>query len=297
MSHSTGRDGRQVAFRACAWVLGAVFAAGGGAWGEDASGGRAEWGPNYEWLRFEFLKRPCEYARDMIAEQFPPPDTPPEIKVYRQWPIVAVHARWAVSVKGWPEKYREDAVDLMLMYACDAQMYEYIFPDVIRSSRFTFPPDFLKQAQDPGYRLAKSLRGKEAEYEITAKAGLGASDYKIKTKIRIGLTEDEKTVFFHDCPEYISDHLKTRQYFFAGHDAGDRVHLDARIYCECAPRRLFQDEATRRVEGTSRYLIERIHSRLDNAPTQEEIEDYLQMVQKGYQDVDAFIKKYHVEAK
>jgi hypothetical protein len=256
---------------------------------------RVEWGPDYRWLRFSYLEQDWQYARDLLNTQFPPAGQPPEVKVYKNWPVVSLQARWTASAKGWPEKYRKDAVDIMLMFACDAQMYEYLFPDVIKSSRFTFPPEFLTEAQNPQFNLAQSLRGKEVGYQITAKAGFGASDYTIKTKIRIGLDDSEKTVFFHDKPEYISEHLKTRQYFFAGSDAGDCIKLEAKIYCECAPRYMLQGEAMRRVENTSRYFVQRIYERLDNAPTLQEIEDYLAMVKGGYQNFADFAKKYHLE--
>jgi len=264
---------------------------------QDMDGVRVQWGPDYEWLRFTFLRQDFEYARDLRKADFPPAGVPPQITVYKKWPVVALDAKWTASVEGWPAKYRSDAVDLMLMYACDAQMYEYLFPDVIRNSRFTFPPEYVKEAADPDFQLAKVLRGREVGYQITAKAGFGATDYTIKTKIRIGLSGDEKTVFFHDSPEYISEYLKTRQYFFAGHDAGDCVRLEAKIYCECAPRYLLQGEAMRRVEQTSRYFVQRIYAHLDNAPTLQEIEDYLNLIKSGYQNFDDFIKKYHLDDK
>jgi hypothetical protein len=129
-------------------------------------------------------------------------------------------------------------------------------------------------------------------YQITAKAGFGASDYTMRTRIRIGLTEDEKTVFFHDRPEYISEHLTTRQYFFAGRDEGDCIRLEARIFCVCAPRWFFQDETMRRIEATSRYFVQRIYACLDDAPTTEEIEAFFALIKDKHQTLEEYLKKH-----
>ncbi|NOZ23756.1 MAG: hypothetical protein GXP25_21985 [Planctomycetes bacterium] len=266
------------------WTLRSVTA-------QDESDLHVRWGEDYCTLSFTFLGQQIEYPQHMLKTKFPPAGKEPEFHFEKNWPIVAMVARWTASVKGWPEKYRSDAVDLILMYVCDAQMYENIYPDVIRSSKFTFPPEFLKEAANPGYKLAETMRGKEIGYEVKARGGFGASDYKIRTRIRTGLSKDEKTVFYYDKPEYISDHLKTRQYIFAAYDAGDYIHFEARLLCACAPRRTFRGEAMRRVEADSMYFVRRIYEVLDDAPTLEEIETYLKMVREGRQSVRSLLKK------
>ncbi|MEW6359976.1 MAG: hypothetical protein AB1696_26800 [Planctomycetota bacterium] len=242
-----------------------------------------KWGPDYRTMSFRFLGQLCEYARDIARGAFPAAGREPEFRFDKNWPVIAMTAQWTASVEGWPEKYRPEAIDLILMHACDAQAYENIYPDVIQSSRFTFPPEFLKEAADPTYRLAETMRGKEVGYEVTARGGFGAKDYKIKTRIRIGLSEDGKTVFYHDKPDYISANLTAREYLFAAHDAGDRIQFEARLLCQCAPRRTFQGEAMRRVEADSMYFVRRIYEDLDDAPTLAEIEKQLDMIRKGDQ--------------
>jgi len=251
----------------------------------------AKWGKGYHTLTFRFLGQTIEYPDYMVKAKFPPAGKEPKFDFHKEWPIVAMRATWTASVKGWPKKYRPEAIDLILMYACDAQLYENIYPDVIHSSRFTFPPEFLKEAASPEFRLAETMRGKEIGYEVEARGGFGAKDYKIRTKIRIGLSKDGKTIFYHDRPEYISAHLKTREYIFAAHDAGNCIHFDARLLCECAPRRTFRGEAMRRIEADSMYFVRRIYEDLDDAPTLDEIETYLGMVQKGEHPVQALLKK------
>jgi len=252
---------------------------------------RVEWSKDFTAITFNFMGQKCEYPADMLKGRFPPPGRPPQFKFDRKWPVVTMVATWTASVKGWPDKYRSEAVDLMLMYACDAQLYEYIFPDIISKSSVSFPPEFLKEAHKPEYNLAENMRGKEVQYTITAKAGFGASDYEIKTKIRIGLSKDGKTVFYHDSPQYISEHLKNREFFFAGHDAGNNINFEVRMLCVCAPRRLMRGEMMRRIEASGKYFVERIYEDLDDAPTVEEIERYLSLVRDKKQPIKALFKK------
>ncbi len=241
----------------------------------------AKWGKGYHSLTFDFIGKKCKYPEEVVKGKFPQTGAKPEFRFVKDWPVVAMHAKWTASTKGWPEKYRPQAVDLILMYACDAELYEHTFSDMIISSTFLYPPAFVKEAEIPSdHALAESLRGKVAKYQIIAKAGFGASDYKIKTKIRIGLSKDKKTVFYHDTPEFISRHLKKREYFFAGHDAGDKMHLEVRMVCVCSPRLLFRDEAMRRIEENGRYFVQRLYEDLDDAPTLEEIQEFLAQIRK-----------------
>jgi len=250
-----------------------------------------KWGADYESLSFNFLGREHHYPEDAIKGKFPPIGKKPEFEFTEEWPVVAMRARWSITTKGWPEEYRPEAIDLILMYACDAQLYEYIYPDSIKSSKFTFPPEFLKEAEGAGYRLAEVMRGKEVGYEVIARGGFGAHDYKIKTKIRIGLSQDGKTVFYFDQPEYISDYLKSREFLFAGYDGGDVMHFEIRMFCICSPRNFFRGEAMKRVKENGQYFVERLYGELDDAPTKEEIEEYLKAVKRGERPASVLAKE------
>jgi len=168
----------------------------------------------------------------------------------------------------------------------------YSYPKAIKSSRFKFPPQYLREVRSPGeYNLAGLMRGKQIGYAIVAKAGVGAADYTIKTKIRIGLSEDGKTVFWDDQPSYISDHLTVRETVFAAHDAGDVIRFEARMLCVCKPRRLLRGEAMRRVERTGAYLVDRLWEDLGELPTVKEIEEHFSLVQKGETSATVLFKK------
>jgi hypothetical protein len=251
-----------------------------------------KWSPDYRALTFDFLGQECVYPRDVAKGGYPPANAPPVIRVQKKWPLMAMQARWTASLANWPPKYRAQAVDLTLMFMCDAQFYELLYPDIIRSSKFLFPPEYYKEAADPlRYSLAEALRGKVVAYQITAKAGFPATDYEIKTKIRLGLSEDQKTVFYHDQPVYISDYLKQRHYFVAGCDAGDGLRFDARIVCECAPAWFFKEETLNRVETSCRYFVQRIYENLNDEPTEQDIEKYLALIKKEYQDPSVVLQK------
>lgn len=271
----------------------AVVTAWGVSWGggaEDPASLDVAWAPDYRSLCFGFMERRICYPDEMLRAAFPSPGAPPEFRFAKNWPLVSMTARWSVSTKGWPEKYRKDAIDLIIMYACDAELYEYIFPESIRASAFTYPPAFLAQADDPRYDLAGALRGKEVEYEVTAKGGFGAADCLIKTRIRIGVGADRKTVFYHDKPYYISDYLKSREIVFAGRDAGDLLVFEVRMQCECGPALLFRGETMRRIEENGRYFVRRLYEDLDEPPTAEDIENYFRLVGGGKHSREAYLQ-------
>ena len=143
------------------------------------------------------------------------------------------------------------------------------------------PPEFKKQALDPAYRLAEALRGKEVGYDVTAKGGFGAKDYKIETKIRIGLSKDGKSVFYFDKPDYISDYLEIREFLFGGHDAGEKMYFEVVTLSVCKTPQRFKGEIMRRAKETGQYFVERLYEDLNEAPTEEQIEKYLKFVLKG----------------
>ena len=240
-----------------------------------------KWNADCTALTFTFRGKDVKYPQDMTKGAFPPAGAQPEFHFEKKWPVVTMSARWTVSVKDWPPKHRPHALDLILMFACDAEIYEYVFPETVRSSSFTFPPEYIKEAKNPlRYNLAESMRGKQLNYEITMKAGFGAADFKIKTKIYVGLSKDGKTAFYYDRPEYISKHLTVREFIFAAHDTGDSIHFEAKLLCVCSPARLLKGERMSRVERDGKYFVQRIYEQLDNAPTAKEIEDYLNSVKQ-----------------
>jgi hypothetical protein len=281
------------AFLAVSIAASAPVFAGAEEWGPLS----VKWGGDFRELCFRFQGERVCYPEEMLRAAFPAPGAPPEFRFTAEWPFVSMTARWSVATKGWPEKYRPDAIDLVVMYACDADLYEYIFPDSISSSSFSCPPGFLREAEDSRYDLAGALRGKEVAYEVTAKGGFGAADYVIRTRIRIGVSADGKAVFYHDRPSYISDHLKTRDFFFAVRDAGDRLVFEVRMWCECAPALFFRGETMRRVEENGRYFVRRLHEDLDEPPTREDIEDYFRLVKEGKQSYEAYLRNHGLAPK
>ncbi len=257
-----------------------------------SKGLQVQWGPEHRSMTFTYLGETVSYPKEVREARFPPVGQQPVKKMSSQWPVVGMRARWTISTKGWPEKYRDQAIDLILMHTCDAAALEHMFPETIKSSRFKFPPQYLREARSPGeYNLTELMRGKEIGYAIVGKAGVGAADYTVKTKIRIGLTEDGKTFFWDDHPSYISDHLTARELVFAAHDAGDVIRFEARMLCVLKPRRLLRGEAMRRIERTGTYMVDRFYEDLDNPPTVKEIEEYFSLVQKGETSATALFKK------
>lgn len=242
---------------------------------------QAKWGKDYETLSFNYLGEKIEYPKELMKSKFPPIGKKPEITHGGEWPVVAMRARWSISAKEWPSEYRSEAIDLILMYACSASLYEYIFPKIIKNSKVTMPPEFKKEAAERTHRLAEVMRGKEVGYEVTAKGGFGADDYKIKTKIRIGLSKDGKSVFYFDEPTYISNYLDVREFLFGGHDAGDTMHFEVVTLSVCKTPQMFKGEITRRARQTGEYFVKRLYEDLSDAPTKEEIETYLDFVLKG----------------
>lgn len=257
---------------------------------DDKYGCQAKWSKDFEKLEFRFRGKRFELPKDLMSGSFPPAGVAPKIDVSREWPNVDLQARWTMSVKDWPEKYRAHAIDLALMFACDAALYEGIYPDVLHSSRFVYPPEFLKEAEDPNFRLAESLRGKEVKYQINASAGFAAADYDIKSTIRIGFCEEAKAAFYHDRADKISEHLRAREYFFALRDGGDSIYCEAKLLCVCTPRRTFQGETMRRVGNSSEYFVKRIHEVFQHTPTEKGIDGYLALVKNGHATLDQFYK-------
>ena len=234
----------------------------------------------YDSLSFTFRRSNVHYPEDFIESEFPSPGRPPLFDFARKWPIVTMIAPWSILVEGWPEEYRDETIDLILMFACDAPLFADNFPRNVIASRYTYPPEFRREADNPSQNLAATLRCAKVGYELKAKAGFGAADYTIKTEIRVGLSDDGKTVFYYDRPSYISDHLVNREVIFTARERGERIHFEFIALTACKPRLLFRDEAMRRVEADSSYLVIRMYEMLNDAPGKKEIEAYYNKVKK-----------------
>ena len=96
--------------------------------------------------------------------------------------------------------------------------------------------------------------------------------------MRLGVSKDEKTVFYCDRPEYISNYLTQRLVFFAVRDVGDSLQFEVRAICLCKPRRLFKGTTLDHVEKDTRYLLEQLHAKLGHTPTKEKIEAFLKSI-------------------
>ena len=56
---------------------------------------------------------------------------------------------------------------------------------------------------------------------------------------------------------------------------------------------MFKDEVLNRIEKSGKYFINRIYECLKGVPTEEEIDDYLELVKKGKdKDIEALLKKH-----
>lgn len=254
------------------------------------------WGPNYETLTITYPGGEYQYPGSMLREPFPAPGEKPVFKFEKKWPLVLMHAKWSEPATGWPVKYRPHALDFILMFACDAQLYTHVYPDVIRTSKFTFPPEYLEETKEITHNnLIEMMRGKEVGYEVVADGGFGAGDFTIKTKIRIGLSQDGKTVFYHDCPEYISDYLKSRDFFFAAHDAGNCIEFEAIMACTSTPRGFFRDAALDRMEEDGEYFVNRLYDCFHGEPTEAEIDKYIAFVKEQRHNFAALSKQHKIE--
>jgi hypothetical protein len=221
------------------------------------------WAADSRTLGLEFRGQPLEYPRDLGKGTYPQPESGPDFDFEKDWPAVTMKARWSISMKSWPASERAQALDVVLLRACDAGRYTRIFPDFIRSSTFTAPPEFVAEIRDPEkHKLAESLNGSQARYDITARAGFGAADYDLSARIRFGVSADGRAVFYHDHAESISDHLTTREFILAVQEDGDMLRFEVVMLGVCQPRRLFRGETLRRIEDNGRYYVQRLYEEL-----------------------------------
>lgn len=242
-------------------------------------GMRVIWEDGSQQCTFTFSGKSRSYPADVDPKMYPAPGAKLEIETTSKWPVVTLKAQWSISAADWPREYRDQALDLILMWACDAELYVHVYPNSILESKFTYPPAFISEARDPTHaKLAESMRGKKVGYEITGKGGFGASDYKIRTAIQVGASSDGKMIFYHDEPESISDHLQERDFVFMAYDTGDRIVFEIHAICICAPRYMFQNEALRRVKADGEYLIRTMYENLATAPSASDVTKYLEQV-------------------
>ena len=112
MTHA--HDSRTLAVSVWCVAALALAAFSGGAAEKDTPEIDAQWGTGYRSLTFDFRGQKCEYPQDMRKSGFPATGQAPELRFEKDWPVVAMCARWTISVDGWPEQYRQQAVDLIL---------------------------------------------------------------------------------------------------------------------------------------------------------------------------------------
>lgn len=260
---------------------------------EDPQPIKVKWAADWREIEFTFQDETCRWPEDVVNATFPPPGAEPEFKIEKKWPVVALRTRWTIPLGRLPSKYRSQIRDLILMYACDAKMYQHNYPQVIRSSAYRCPKEFIAEAKDPfGYDLAEALRGKLVAYTITANAGFGAPDYTIETAMRIGVSRDGKTVFYHDTPDTITAHLKSRDYLAAFHISNDNLYCEGRMLCICTRRFFFRGEQMRRVASSGQYFSSQLYHDFLETRDEQQIADYLDLVKNDYAKVGELAQKH-----
>jgi len=224
--------------------------------------GATDWTTNFTSMSFCFDngKLSGKYPDQMLESDFPPAGEQPFIKIEKKWPNVFINAKWSIDISNRPNK--NNALDEILLRACNPNYYKEDFPETIVSTKFTPPPEFLNESSDSSFNFAKAMRGKSLDYEVIMDAGFGALDYTIKTKIYIGSSSDERTIFYYDCPEQISNHLDVREFIFAARESDDKIYFEVNIYCKCEPSSLLRGTKMNRVANDSKYFITQLYKRL-----------------------------------
>jgi len=221
---------------------------------------KVRWMDNWRGMEFTFQGEQCRWPEDIENTKFPSPESGPEFRIEKHWPVVAMRVRWSISLKDLPAADLAQVLDLALMYTCDAQLYHEVYPDVVLSSSCCRPRQFAAKAADPtNYDLGQAMRGQIMSYRITAAAGFGAPNYTIQSKIRMGISRDGKSVFFHDSAESVTANLKSRDYLVCFHVADGQLRFEGRVFCVCTDRYWFRGEHMRRVAWSAEYLITRLY--------------------------------------
>jgi hypothetical protein len=218
----------------------------------------------------------------MFRDDFPEPDTGPDATIDKTWPVFTYHLRWSASTLDWPEESRDNALDYILMRACNINAYARLYHETVISARITYPPQFVAEAMDVNaVSLTGILRGQTIEYEMLTSGGFGAPDALIETALAIGASRNGKTIFYSDESQMIDENLDKRTVIFAAHDAGDRINFELWGEYVAKDRALFRGEAMNRLERANVYLANEMVRYLDDAPTAEEIEKYNATIAAG----------------
>ncbi|MEW6358383.1 MAG: hypothetical protein AB1696_18765 [Planctomycetota bacterium] len=221
---------------------------------------KVRWMDDWRGMEFTFQDEQCCWPKDMEKATFPSPESGPEFRIETHWPVVAVRARWSVSLKDLSPAERDQILDLALMYTCDATLYHDAYPEVVLSSSCRRPTQFPAKAADPAnFDLGQAMRGQIMSYQITADAGFGAPNYTINSKIRMGVSADGKSVFFQDSAESVTANLTSRDYLVCFHIADGQLRFEGRVFCVCTDRRWFRGEHMRRVAWSAEYLVTRLY--------------------------------------
>ena len=79
-----------------------------------------QWGEGHTALQFVFRGDTLKYPQGITTGEFPAADGPPEVDIESGWPLTTYRVRWTVSTKDWPAEHRANALDFVLLRACDA---------------------------------------------------------------------------------------------------------------------------------------------------------------------------------
>ena len=88
-------------------------------------------------------------------------------------------------------------------------------------------------------------------------------DYEVVMNAGFGASEDEKTIFYYDQPEQISNHLEVREFIFAAHQAEDKIYFELNIFCKCESSKFIRGTKMGRVEDGSKYFIQQLYKQLN----------------------------------
>ena len=244
----------------------------------DAGDLNIQWGQNHETLGFVYNGQEVRYPADIASEDYDAGDGSLEFQAAKDWPTVSCYGRWTVSTADWPEEQRPHLLDFVLMRLIAADTFGYHNPDKIKDSRMLEGP---QPELEPGRSYALNMRGQTMQYTMTAIVeSLLADDSVIISRMRLGASDDGKTIFYHDTAESISANHKGRDFFLAVHDAGDHLRFEVRGVYVCKDS-LAQGTVMNKTVASVRYVVERWADRLGNPPSADEIEEHTKVVMEG----------------
>jgi hypothetical protein len=237
-----------------------------------------QWGDNHETLTFTYDGQPVVYPADIAAADYDAGDGSLVFVDSRDWPVVSCYGRWTVSTADWPEEQRQHILDFVLLRLIAADTFAFHNPDKLKDTRILEAP---QPEVEPGRSYVLNMRGQTMQYTMTAIVeSLLANDSVIVSRMRLGASDDGKTIFYHDTAESISDNHKGRDFFLAVHDAGDHLRFEVRGVYVCKSS-LAQGEVMKKTVESVRYVVERWAGRLGNPPSAQEIDDHTKVVIEG----------------